>query len=190
MRIIPGDESLLTQCFQSLELQNAMMGSYPEALMQTVQRANLLTHLWQESLGETKLFWIFTPVASAIVGVVYFTNINLIDRRAHCSAYIFPEFQNRSFGISSVYQACLHGFGTLNLRTLYFASHSNNERMTRIYQRLAFFKHNATLRNEYWREGQWQHVHIYSLDSEDYLRYQKDYSSILTREKNEILTPC
>lgn len=186
LRIIPGGERLLSQCLQSLELQNAMMGIYPGgSLLQKTEQARLLNQLWRESFGETMLFWIFLSKTSSIAGVVYFTNLNPIDRRAVCSVYIFPEFQNRSLGISSVYQACLHGFGTLNLRTLYFVSHSDNTRMERIYRRLNFFKHNATLQNEYWREGKWRHVHIYSLNDKDYFRYRKDYGSILERKQSE-----
>lgn len=103
------------------------------------------------------------------VGLVELVEINHIHRRAEFQIIIAPTHQGKGYATLATQLAMDYAFTVLNLYKLYLIVDCDNERATRVYQKLGFSEE-GRLRHEFFVGGEYRDVLRMAAFQPDYLR--------------------
>jgi RimJ/RimL family protein N-acetyltransferase len=102
----------------------------------------------------------------AACGVAGLTSIDLINRRAEFSLYIAPEFQKFGVGKSALTLLLDRAFYDFNLHLVWGESFENNP-AHHLFEKVGM-KHEATLRDRYFKEGIFISASIFSITQKEW----------------------
>ena len=118
------------------------------------------------------MYSIYTPTDNQVddyitlQGVCGFTGITPVHNSAEFSIYIDPDKHKMGYGKAALQTLLHHGFEDLNFNRIWGESFDKNPAMS-LYDKLGFQKE-GTLRETYYKEGQYWDSHIYSLIRSDW----------------------
>lgn len=108
-----------------------------------------------------KMFGVYSMDRQTFVGVCGLTSINHVNQSAEFSLYIAPEFQALGLGREALETLCDHGFRAFNLNRIWGEVFDGNPAMGTF--EAVGFKHEARLRESYFRDGKFIDSHIISV---------------------------
>ena len=126
---------------------------------------------WFESkvLGDPNLvnFEIHDSKTSKLIGHCGLYYINWIHRSAEFGIYVGDDdYRNGGYGSDALRSLVKYGFEDLNLNRIWCEVYSNNVALA-VYKHIGF-KHEGTMRESYYNEGQYWDAHILSMLKKEY----------------------
>ena len=97
-----------------------------------------------------------------IVGVVYLTEINWINRNACVGIIIGDDQQNKGYGTEAIKLIVNHAFNNLNLHRVYAYILEYNDRSVKIFEKNNFVL-DGVLKEAIFKNGKYHNLSVYSL---------------------------
>ena len=101
-----------------------------------------------------------------VVGVCGLTDIDHLNQRAEFSLYIFPKQQKQGYAKVALHLLLAHGFGELNLRTIWGETFVGNPAM-KLFQAMGF-QLEGRRRNFYFKNGRFLDADLISMTREEF----------------------
>jgi len=121
------------------------------------KRNDILMYAIKKEVGE---------VSKKLVGICGFTSIDMINRHAEFSLYIFPDFRLNGFAEKALKLLFKHGFYDLNLRQIWGETFENNPAYS-LFKKLGM-KDDGVRREFYYKNGQYLNAKMISIMKDEF----------------------
>lgn len=170
-------------------LDYTMMGSVREwrnnwAIRRVCRQVGLISEemqkKWFDGLVNDKSTQMFSvrvflqQESQTTVGVCGLTSIHPTHRSAEISLYVAPEYQKRIRGAGVIKTLVRYAFEEMNLNRVWGDTFSYNDKEILNLQELGF-KHEGTLRQSYWKEGEYIDSVVQGMLRTDYEKAVKQW---------------